>query len=139
MQNRKRIYGTLASLIIFLSLSGCSTQSTANQNLAADEPVKAVIANPSAQSLNEISGLIQKALATEKLTLSENIFTKSNVLVIEKKATNSKNTQVAYGRNLDTPERFFLTIKNKQCLLTQEKTKTIWKLQYTQCKAASPE
>ena len=123
---------TLMVFLFLLSFFGCSSQSTEKQQ--NDKTFPAVIHTPSAESLQEVQETVAKLLKQQKIYLAADVFTKSNILTLERKKHQSINKPVISGREIAKPLYFDLFIETDNCFVRNKDTGTKIKLKLTQCK-----
>lgn len=104
-------------------LAGCN-------NLPTQVEQAALIARPTAESLAEISGVLEQALGPREILLSPDVLTRSSILALEQ---GGGLAGAATGRVLEMPERFELVISGERCFLVRSRTGQRWALEQTEC------
>jgi hypothetical protein len=97
----------------------------------------AVIADPTAESLRELAGIIRQALGDVPVTLANDALTTSNTLSLERARPRDPEGRLLNGRELTRPETFELFKRGPRCVLVQSKTGREWMLHHVQCVAAA--
>ncbi len=108
-------------------LAGCQTMATGTD-------VAARITNPSAASQAALQNAVNDALNTEVL-LAADALTTSSILVIERNAPKSMQSQPATGRIMEPPIRFHLVLNNSECILVNQRDESRHRLENTTCAA----
>jgi hypothetical protein len=98
----------------------------------------AVLVNPGAQTLQEISQALVALSGFATVTLSESDLTQSSELVIERKHQRDGNGELLQGRDLEMPQRFQLLLQDGQCWLQHLGSGKRQLLQVARCKQALP-
>ena len=116
----------ISIILLILYLSACRTPD--NETL-----LPALVTNPGPETRQELEQTISTALDGARITLSEEVFTASSVLVIERGMQRSINRTPELGRDLGQPHRFQLLIAGSQCILVDEQSGEHWPLSIVEC------
>lgn len=120
-----RLYiGIAASLM----MSGCSA---AVDNLA--QP--AVMTSPTTASLTELESAITGLLDIESVKISEQAFSDSSMLTLERNAHQDSTGQLIMGRNLEMPISVQLMIQQGKCIVVADNKARSGPLEHVTCKA----
>jgi hypothetical protein len=99
------------------------------------EDVPAYITNPSEKSRIELERAVSKALNGIPVTLADNVLTKDNRLIIERKPHVDAKGNLIMGLETEMPRQFRL-VKNKgKCILIDQSNGNRMELKQTVCKA----
>jgi hypothetical protein len=96
----------------------------------------AVIADPTAESRQELARVIHEALGDVPVTLADDALTGSSLLSLEHALRRDPEGRTLNGRELTRPETFELFKRGSHCVLVQSRTGREWTLHHTQCVAA---
>jgi hypothetical protein len=96
----------------------------------------AVIADPTAESLRELAGIIHEALGDVPVTLADDALTGSSLLSFEHALRRDPMGRPLNGRELTRPETFELFKRGPRCVLVQSRTGREWTLHHARCVAA---
>lgn len=119
----KPLLKSLAFGWITLVLVACQLQ-------AVKQP--ALLQNPSQLEINKIKALISQALDNKDVRLNQDIFSQTNMLIIERAPLKANpHLLSAY----DKPNHFQLFRDNLGCYLYHRQAEKIWRLQDSNCVA----
>lgn len=93
----------------------------------------ALLANPGPESLAEIEQTISTALGGGRVTLAEDVFTTSSVLVLERGLQHGIERMPELGRDLGRPYRFQLVTDGARCILVNSQEDGYWPLTRVEC------
>lgn len=113
-------------ILVILIISACRTP---EEEMASP----ALLSNPGPEARQELEQTISTALDGARITISEDAFTVSSVLVIERGMRRSINRSPELGRDLGQPYRFQLIIADSQCMLVDEQSGERWPLSKVEC------
>jgi hypothetical protein len=115
-------------------LVACALSAAASCKTApVRQEVPAVVAEPSARSLAEISRSVSAALNGVPVTLADDALTKESTLVIERTPRRDPSGLPAQGRETAKPERFRLVKVGPDCVLIHEGSGQRFVLHDTTC------
>ncbi len=134
------IFNHLLLTTSVLALSACNTQDSnyntapeTSYNTTFDTP--AVFTHHSPQGLAELTAIVSAALDKKNVTLAQNTFTTSSMLVIERKPRRDSSGQLIMGRSYEIPQKFDLVLNQGSCYLLHERSNRRWLLRKSECKA----
>jgi hypothetical protein len=111
---------------------------SACQMTSAQTATPAVLVNPGAQTLYEISQAVVALSGFANVTLSDSDLTQSSELVVERKHQRDGKGELLQGRDLEMPQRFQLLLQDRQCWLQQVGSSKRQLLTVARCKQALP-
>ena len=117
----KPLLKSLAFGWITLVLVACQLQ-------AVKQP--ALLQNPSQLEINKIKALISQALDNKDVRLNQDIFSQTNVLIIERAHLKANPHLLSAD---DKPNHFLLFKDNLGCYLYHRQAEKIWRLQEANC------
>ena len=119
-----------ASLLALALLSpGC-------RSVRPDPPeVPAVIVAPTDASRAALAAAVRAALDGAPVTLADDALTRSSTLTVERTPLRDPAGLPVGGRELGTPERFYLVKRGGACVLVHERTGRVSSLESTTCAA----
>lgn len=97
----------------------------------ADQPAR--IVDPTEASRAELRRVVGDALHADDVKLAGDALTETSVLVIERSRVRSLENPPLSGRDLGTPERFRLVIRDGRCVLIHERNEQPFELPSTDC------
>lgn len=111
--------------------------SAACQSVGSDEPgdVSALVAKPTSASTTEIRDVVENALPGRNILLANDAFTKSSLLVIERRRHERLEGTLSSGVADETPQRFRLVLTGGKCELVHLNTGQRHTLNRTRCRA----
>lgn len=95
--------------------------------------VPALLVNPGPESLQVINRTVSEALDVPNVTLAQDVFTESSVLIIQRDMQRGIGRPPELGRDLGRPYRFQLIRNGAQCLLVDEQSGRRWPLAGVEC------
>ncbi|HLT91895.1 MAG TPA: hypothetical protein VKZ85_13235 [Woeseiaceae bacterium] len=93
----------------------------------------AVVVNPTPESRAELERVIGDMLFGADVTLSDDAFTQSSLLVLERARIRRLGQPQLPGRDLGMPERFRLLTTGTECVLVHETNNARYELPATEC------
>ena len=120
-----------AAVLVSLAASACQ----AALPDSATEDVPAVVAESNAASLIELREVVAKALPHRPVLLADDVFTKSSLLVVERRRQPRIEGSLDAGVADENPERFRLVLRDGECELVHVNTDTRYRLTETRCRA----
>lgn len=117
------------------ALTACKAMAPVPYESSLQGNVPAVIVNPTPASRAELQRAVSKMLSGADVMLADEALTKSSILTIERKRTQSLDNPPLSGRDLGTPERFHLLLTGTGCVLVHESDESMVPLPETDCVA----
>ena len=110
--------------------------SAACQSAGPDEPggVSALVAESTPASTTEIRDVVEKALPGRRILLANDAFTKSSLLVIERRRHERLDGTFSAGVADEAPHRFRLVLVGEKCELVHLNTGKRHALNRTRCR-----
>lgn len=96
----------------------------------------AVIVEPTARELTELSAVIAEALHTDHVVVADDALTTASSLVIERAPAKDPQGLLLNGRDLSKPEIFDLYLIRSACVLVHPATHERWILRSVKCRRA---
>ena len=111
--------------------------SAACQSVGSDEPtdVSALVAESTPASTTEIRDVVEKALPGRDILLANDAFTKSSLLVIERRHHERLEGTLSSGAADEAPHRFRLVLDGKKCEIVHLNSGKRHALNQTRCRA----
>lgn len=108
-------------------LLGCQLQHQLSQ--------PALLAKPSSDSAKQIKLIIEQALNSNNMFISQSAFTQSSQLIVQLKEAQrvAKFDGQTFLSELDKPDRFFLLKNDKGCLIRHKQSHREWYLTGVNC------
>lgn len=117
----------LGMLVVFsIATSGCKT-------MGDQESYAAVIAQPNAESLLELTKAVSTAMDGRSVKIAENALTTSNTLSISANTQRTLDNNPVNGRIQERPQHFKLMLRGAECFLVHDETGIEYTLEYTVC------
>ena len=117
----------LVSLLMFLTLLGCSAQSQEPtpklQHARLAEPQSELIAQG-----------IARLMHSKPIAVANDAFMNTSILVTDSMNVHDNEGNLIMGKQLEMPERFELLIKNKMCFVRHLDSKATEPLPLVKCK-----
>ena len=117
----------LLLLLSFYVLLGCQLQPQLSQ--------PALLAEPSADSAKQIKLIIEQALNSNNILISQSAFTQNSQLIVQLKEvyTVAKFDSPTFLSEIDMPDRFVLLKNNRGCFIRHEQSQREWYLKGVDC------
>lgn len=111
--------------------------SAACQSVGSDEPtnVSALVAESTPASTTEIRDVVENALPGRNILLANDAFTKSSLLVIERRRHERLEGTLSSGVADETPQRFRLVLDGGKCEIVHLNSGKRHALNQTRCRA----
>jgi hypothetical protein len=113
------------TILIAYALVGCQS--------ATEPATAALISDNSANAVVEITDVISSALG-RRVTLSADVFSKSSLVTLEHRPSQTIEGRPATGLVTERPEQFELVRTNSRCALVRLKTGEQLRLRITRCR-----
>lgn len=101
---------------------------------APDRP--AVLVAPDAAGRAEVARVAAAAAGVASVTLRDDAFAASSVLVLERRAPGGPNSAAATGRTLEEPVTLELVLRRTRCMLVRRSDGSAYELREARCVAA---
>ena len=111
----------LISSYLFV-LTGCQLQ----------PPQPALLAEANANSARQIRLIVEDALESKNIIISQSTFTQNSQLIVQRSATHFADSP-RFLSELEQPHCFILLKTNGDCLIRHEQSKRQWYLQQVEC------
>jgi hypothetical protein len=108
-------------LILILALTACQLQAVKQA---------ALLDKPSQMAADQIGAIISQALNNKDVRLNQDIFSQTNVLIIERAPLKANPHLLSAD---DKPNHFLLFKDNLGCYLYHRQAEKIWRLQEASC------
>jgi hypothetical protein len=118
--------------IIGIMILLCLTCACNGQWVKKDIP--AYVVNPTKESRIELEKAVSKALKGVPVTLADNVLTKDNLLMIERKPHVDAKGNLIMGLETKMPRQFRLVKNNDKCILIDQSNGNRMELKQTACK-----
>ena len=117
----------LLLLLSFYVLLGCQLQPQLSQ--------PALLAETSADSAKQIKLIIEQALNSKNILISQSAFTQNSQLIVQLKEvyTMAKFDSPTFLSEIDMPDRFVLLKNNRGCFIRHEQSQRKWYLKGVDC------
>lgn len=111
--------------------------SAACLSVGSDEPavISALVAESTPASTTEIRDFVEKALPGRQILLANDAFTKSSLLVIERRRHERLEGMLSSGVADEAPQRFRLVLAGEKCELVHLNSGKRYTLNRTGCRA----
>ncbi|NNE36948.1 MAG: hypothetical protein HKN08_01485 [Gammaproteobacteria bacterium] len=117
----------IITLMLLLSLvSGCREADNRKN-------VPALISNPGPDTHEEIQLTVSRALNGVDVTLADDVFISSSVLVIDRGMIRRVERPPEMGRDFGRPSRFQLLTNGSECMIVNVQSGVYWPLTITKC------
>ena len=117
-----------------LAIASCCIAVVACKHVVDDASQPAIIVDPTDASRAALQQAVNEAMRTDVL-LAEDALTDSSILIIEHQVPESITGSPAQGRNMEMPVQFRLFTNGTVCVLEDQRDKTRYLLDDTQCVA----
>ena len=113
--------------IFWAGLLGCQLQPQLSQ--------PALLTEPNAVSAKQIKLIIEQALNSKNIFISQSAFSQSSQLIVQLKEVHrdAKSNGPKFLSELDEPDRFFLLKNNRGCLIRHKQSQREWYLIGVNC------
>lgn len=111
----------LISSYLFV-LTGCHLQ----------PPQHALLAEANANSTRQIRLIVEEALESKNIIISQSAFTQNSQLIVQRRAAHFADSP-RFLSELEQPHRFILLKTNGDCLIRHEQSQRQWYLQQVDC------
>ena len=101
--------------------------------LQAQQP--ALLAEPSKYSSSQIRLIIEEALNTKSVLISQSAFTQSSHLTVQRRPQRMDDGSILFNET-EAPEHFMLSKTSDACLVSHKKSQKQWYLKKVDCIAA---
>lgn len=119
------------ALALMAVQAGCQSQ-------AQQPPALALLGDPSEASLEQIRLVIEEALGTQNMRLSQSLFKESSLLIIERQALRSIANPPLFSET-EFPNHFMLLKSSQGCLIEHRQSQRQWVLENIDCILTSGE
>lgn len=111
--------------------------SAACQSVGSDEPadISALVAESTPASTTEIRDVVKKALPGRQILLANDAFTKSSLLIIERRHHERLEGTLSTGVPDEAPQRFRLVLDGEKCEIVHLNSGKRHALNRTRCRA----
>lgn len=118
----------LLLLLSFYVLLGCQLQPQLSQ--------PALLSEPSADSAKQIKLIIEQALNSKNILISQSAFTQKSQLIVQLKEvyTVAKFDSPRFLSEINMPDRFILLKNNRGCFIRHEQSQREWYLKKVNCR-----
>ena len=116
--------------IFWAGLLGCQLQHQLSQ--------PALLTESNAVSAKQIKLIIEQALNSKNIFISQSAFSQSSQLIVQLKEVHrdAKSNGPKFLSELDEPDRFFLLKNNRGCLIRHKQSQREWYLKEIDCISA---
>jgi hypothetical protein len=120
----------IVTSIYWAGLLGCQLQPLLSQ--------PALLAEPNAVSAKQIKLIIERALNSKNILISQSAFTQSSQLMVQLKEVQrvAKFDSPTFLSEIDKPDRFILLKDNRGCLIRHHQSQRQWYLKEIDCVSA---
>ena len=101
--------------------------------LQAQQP--ALLAEPSKDSSSQIRLIIEEALNTKSVLISQSAFTQSSLLTVQRRPQRMDDGSILFNET-EVPEYFMLSRTSDACFVSHKKSQKQWYLKKVDCIAA---
>lgn len=117
-------------ILLLLALTGCYCLDLSTEQSTAAKP--ALLTNHNQDNLEQIRLIVAEALGTQNIGLSQSIFKRSSLLVIDRKPIKSVDESLLFSET-DLPDHFILLKDSQGCVIEHKQSQRRWYLQTTDC------